>query len=163
MKEPLIRAARPTDEDAIQSVTQAAFDSLIEASLITDLERDGDVALSLVAQEPDGAVLGHILLTRMQSPDGYWALGPISVEPQHQDQGIGSLLVTEALRRASDRNVPGVFCLGDPEWYTRFGFSVEHAAPFNSPYTGPHFMLARLNATGTTEGDATYPAAFASL
>ena len=48
------------------------------------------LSLSLVA-ECGGEVAGHIALSPM-TPKGWFALGPVSVEPALQRQGIGSAL-----------------------------------------------------------------------
>jgi putative acetyltransferase len=74
------------------------------------------------------------------------------------------LLVDESLKQAREQEWEAVFVLGDPAYYQRFGFRVDLARGFSSPYAGPHFMAlslgARLRISG---GRIDYAPAFASL
>jgi putative acetyltransferase len=49
-------------------------------------------------------------------------LGPLSVCPERQGQGIGGDLVRTALGIADELNEPLVLVLGFPAYYRRFGF-----------------------------------------
>ena len=133
------------------------------------LVRDGDAVVSLVADR-DGAIVGHLLLSRMAaSGDGrcYRAVGlaPLAVLPAAQRKGVGNALVRAALTRASEMGEELVFVLGDPAYYTRFGFSAKCASPFASPYAGPHLMAVRLrdDLPLPSQGRADYAPAFAEL
>jgi putative acetyltransferase len=55
--------------------------------------------------------------------------------------------------------------LGDPEYYRRFGFAPETAAPFASPYAGPFLMALRLHEgiALPASGRADYARAFSTL
>ena len=164
----MIRPALPVDAGAIRSVHEAAFPTALEAGLVEQLEADGDVVLSYVAEE-SGAVVGHVLLSRMTvTADGRnWrglGLAPIGVLPTSQGQGIGGALIREALRAAATSGEEIVFLLGEPDYYRRFGFATETAAPFASPYAGPYFMAHILSDASLPEaGRADYAVAFAGL
>ncbi len=57
-----------------------------------------------------------------------------------------------------------IFVLGEPGYYKRFGFSVEAARPFASPYAGPYLMALALNKFAPFQaGKAEYAPAFAAL
>lgn len=56
--------------------------------------------------------------------EGGIGLGPVSVAPVHQDLGIGSTLVREALRHRIAARAGGCVALGEPAYYGRFGFCV---------------------------------------
>ena len=56
-----------------------------------------------------------------------------------------------------------VFVLGDPAYYTRFGYCPAAAAAFESTYAGPYFMALRLNEDAPKSGKVRYPAAFDGL
>jgi putative acetyltransferase len=56
---------------------------------------------------------------------GWYGLGPVSVVPEHQTQGIGGLLVNKALERLKGLGANGCVVLGNPEYYSRFGFKSE--------------------------------------
>lgn len=164
----LIRAAAPADAPAVRRVHLAAFPTAAEADLVARLERDGDAVLSLLA-ERDGTVAGHVLLSRMRvSGDGrdYRALGlgPVAVLPPLQRAGIGSALIRAALAGAGAAGEELVFVVGDPAYYSRFGFAAETAARFASPYAGPCLMaLAWSRAPLPARGRADYAPAFAAL
>lgn len=48
--------------------------------------------------------------------------GPLSVRPDQQGRGVGSLLVRHSLKRAAGLGYKGVFIFGNPGYYGRFGF-----------------------------------------
>ena len=162
-----VQPAREEDSDGIRAVHLAAFPTPVEADLVKMLNKDGDAEISLVAR--DGAqVVGHVTLSRMQvEGDGrtYRALGlgPVAVIPEQQGQGVGSALIDEAMRRAEQRGEEIVFLLGEPDYYRRFGFSPEAAAPFASPYAGPYFMAKSFGSPLPASGTAAYAPAFAQL
>ena len=56
-----------------------------------------------------------------------------------------------------------VFVLGDPDYYTRFGFALDLAQPFICVYAGPYFMTLRLSDTAPRAGIVRYPAVFDGL
>lgn len=74
------------------------------------------LTLSLVAEE-DGQVLGHIGFSPVLidgAEKGWYGLGPVSVLPARQGEGIGGKLIREGLRNCA---VPGqgvVFFLASP-------------------------------------------------
>jgi putative acetyltransferase len=159
----ILRDELPADHAAIWQVVHAAFGSAGEADLVDRLRADGDVAVSLVAVEGE-AIVGHVLLSRMQAPFRALGLAPVSVRPDRQRSGVGSALVREALARAKAEGFEAVFVLGDPAYYGRFGFDPATAQGFASPYAGPHLMAVAL--TGplpVTSGRVDYAPAFAAL
>ncbi len=133
----MIRHARTADHDAIAEVVAAAFGGAGEAELTARLRADGDVLFELVAEE-DGAVTGHILLSRLwvDSEALYAALAPLSVRPDRQRSGVGSALVRSAIDNAREFGCHGVLVLGDPAYYSRFGFTADHARDVATPFSG---------------------------
>lgn len=83
--------------------------------------------------------------------------------PGHQRAGIGGRLIEAALVRARDGGEELIFLLGAPDYYRRFGFSTDTAAPFASPYAGPYFLALRAGLTPRDRGEAAYASAFAAL
>ncbi|MDX8145572.1 N-acetyltransferase [Lentzea sp. BCCO 10_0061] len=140
----LIRRETPADIDAIRAVTDLAFKNGPEATLIDWLRADEGwiPEFSLVEDE----VLGHVVCTR-----GYidevpvLGLGPIAVHPSHQRVGIGSALVHAVLGAAEARGERAVILLGDPRYYSRFGFRLASEFGITPPVSAwaPHFQ-ARL-------------------
>ena len=83
-------------------------------------------ALELVA-ECDGSLVGHVLLTEraVRTPGGprtVLYLAPLCVRPDCRGQGIGAALVAEAFSRAAGLGYRAAFLVGDPGYYSRFGF-----------------------------------------
>jgi putative acetyltransferase len=53
---------------------------------------------------------------------GWYGLGPVSVLPEYQRQGIGGALIQEGLSRLKGLGARGCCLVGHPEYYKRFGF-----------------------------------------
>ena len=56
-----------------------------------------------------------------------------------------------------------VFVLGDPAYYSRFGFSAATAKPFRTPYDGEYMQALILAPDAPKSGTVRYPTAFAGL
>ena len=165
----MIRPAAPEHAAGIRAVHEAAFPTPVEADLVEALVRDGDAVVSLVA-ERQGGIVGHVLLSRMTvTADGQelraLGLAPVGVLPGYQGGGIGAALIEGALGVARATGEEIVFLLGEPDYYRRFGFSAEAAAPFASPYAGPWFMALPLRPgfVAPEAGEAAYAPAFSGL
>ena len=124
-----IRPETPADIDAIRDVTVAAFATLeisghTEQFIVAALRAAKALTVSLVA-EIDGRVVGHIAFSPVSISDGtatWYGLGPISVLPELQRQGIGKALMAEGLARLKRLNAGGCCLVGHPEYYRKFGF-----------------------------------------
>jgi putative acetyltransferase len=124
-----IRAERPGDEPAIHRVTEAAFadhahSEGTEPAIVDALRAGGDLALSLVAEQ-SGEIVGHAAFSKAilsGGEQGWYALGPISVLPEQQGQGIGRALVEAGAAHWRGAGAQGIVLLGDPALYSRFGF-----------------------------------------
>ncbi|NJS14743.1 MAG: N-acetyltransferase [Sphingopyxis sp.] len=138
-----------------------------EADLVAALVAEGDVLSSMVAEEA-GTVIGYGLFSQMMIvADGKdWrgaALGPVAVLPAVQARGVGSALIRHGLVGLANDGIQVSFVLGHPHYYPRFGYDAAIAAPFASPYAGPHFMALLLDKSLQIpkSGRADYAAAFA--
>ncbi len=124
-----IREEVDADAGAITDVTVAAFRPLeisghTEQFIITALRAAKALALSLVA-ESDGHVVGHIAFSPVALSDGtpgWYGLGPISVMPEYQRQGIGKALMREGPSRLKKMHARGCCLVGHPDDYRKFGF-----------------------------------------
>lgn len=129
MKTPHIRDERPEDIRAIYELTSLAFQnhpySQHTEQLIIDALRDaGALTISLVA-ELDGQVVGHVAVSPVSISDSsmnWFGLGPISVTPDKQRQGIGSMLMRAVIERMKTLGGKGCVLVGDRAFYGRFGF-----------------------------------------
>ena len=135
----IIRSETSGDVAAIRIVEEVAFGRADEARLIDDLRDAGDSVFSLVAVDGD-TVVGHVLFSRMKAPFPALALAPVAVQPEYRRTGIGSRLIREGIARSEAEGWAGIFVLGDPAFYRRFGFDAGKASGFISPYAGPHLM-----------------------
>lgn len=138
----VIRDEMPADIDAITEVTIAAFKTLevsnqTEHFIIKALRAADALALSLVAEREE-QVVGHTAfspVTISDGSEGWYGLGPVSVLPEYQNQGIGTALIEEGLERLKSLDAKGCCLVGHPGYYTRFGFenvtglSVEGVPP----------------------------------
>jgi len=124
-----IRNETVSEIDAIAEVTVAAFRTLrisnhTEQFIIAALRAAKALTISLVA-EMDGRVVGHIAFSPVAMSDGspgWYGLGPVSVLPEYQRQGIGGALIQEGLSRLKGLGARGCCLVGHPEYYKRFGF-----------------------------------------
>ncbi len=118
--------------------------------LIVDALRDtGALEVSLVAFS-EGRPAGHIAFSRAvvgDSKSDWFLLGPIAVLPGLQGQGIGSALVESGLAELRTRHASGCVLVGDPGYYSRFGFS---AFPDLSYEGVPHEYVLGLPFTDDT-------------
>lgn len=169
-----IRAATAADADAVDAIIRAAFAATDfghqgETELVRMIEADGDALVSLVA-ERDGAIVGHVLFSRMDveadgAPVSGAGLAPVSVAPAMQGKGIGDALIRSGLAALREQGVAISFVLGPESYYPRFGYSPELAARFTSPFAGPHFMAMMLDsgAAWPLGGRADYALAFGRM
>ena len=125
----VIRNETHADVGTITGVTVAAFETLeisshTEQFIIEALRAANALTLSLVA-ELDGRVVGHIAFSPVTISDGstqWYGLGPVSVLPEFQRQGIGKALIDAGLSRLKEMNVRGCCLVGHPDYYRKFGF-----------------------------------------
>ena len=125
----VIRSETDADASAITEVTVAAFETLeisnhTEQFIIAALRAAGALTLSLVA-EVEGRVIGHIAFSPVTISDGtrnWYGLGPVSVLPAYQRQGVGKALIREGLARLKAMNAQGCCLVGHPDYYRKFGF-----------------------------------------
>ena len=120
------------DSKAISEVTRAAFRTLpisnhTEQFIIHALRKANALTISLIA-EIEGHVVGHIAFSPVSISDGnlnWHGLGPVSVLPEYQKQGIGKSLVNKGLSLLKNSGSEGCALVGDPAFYQRFGFRNE--------------------------------------
>ncbi len=125
----IVRDETEADVVSINEVTVAAFNALeisnhTEQFIIEALRDANALSVSLVA-EMQGRVIGHVAFSPVTMSDGtknWYGLGPVSVLPEFQKQGIGKALIHEGLSRLKEMNAQGCCLVGHPEYYKKFGF-----------------------------------------
>lgn len=143
----LIRAEKPTDKDDIEKITLAAFadkpySNQTEHLIVNALREAGALTLSLVA-EVNGKVLGHIGFSKVtiNGEDLDWyGIGPVSVSPEIQKQGVGSKLINEGLILIRELGAKGCVLEGSPEYYRRFGFKSYPGLIYEGAPAPEYFM-----------------------
>lgn len=147
MSEVVIRPERDADVCAIRCVHQKAFTGPGEARLVEALRDAGRLTVSLVA-ELDGVVVGHIAFTRVSfdgAPQVEDAVGlaPVAVVPERQRHGVGRRLIEAGLAACRAGGAGVAVVLGEPEYYTRFGFEPASRWRLRDEYGGGDAFLAQ--------------------
>ncbi|MEM9853161.1 MAG: N-acetyltransferase [Pseudomonadota bacterium] len=156
----VLRDEMPGEGPALHALTDAAFKGKAfadgtEGAIIGKLREAGDLLFSHVADA--GAPVGHVALSpaSIAGEGGWIGLGPISVAPGHQKQGIGTRLMEAAIAFAKAQDgAKGIVLLGDPAYYGRFGFIAGSALTFLDV---PKAYVQYLRFTGAPpEGEVTF-------
>ncbi len=162
----VIRPEHDGDRKAIRTIVRAAFAASAhglngEDTLVDALRSAGALSLSLVAED-DGQLLGHVAISpiTVNGRSGHWfGLGPLSVIPARQKQGIGQQLVDAALAELRAHHAAGCVLLGDPSYYQRFGF--RHDPQLTLPGFPAEYFLALPLGDEPAAGTVAYHPAFA--
>jgi putative acetyltransferase len=166
----VVRQEEPEDVEDVRRVVSAAFGGERVASLLDALRESAAwLGLSFVAEERD-EVVAHVAYTRgwLDAPDrlvDVLVLSPLSVRPDRQRIGIGSMLVKESMRLLEERDEPLVFLEGDPGYYSRLGFVSGDHLGFVRPSVRipePAFQVATLTGYDQAKmsGALVYPDVF---
>ncbi len=89
--------------------------------------------LDLVAVTGD-RIIGHVISTKARVVNSsnifseVLCLGPVSVLPEFQQNGVGSKLINSSVTEAKKLGFSGIILFGNPYYYHRFGF--RNAAEF---------------------------------
>jgi putative acetyltransferase len=131
-----------------------------EHLIIAGLRAERALTLSLVA-DSGGEIVGHIAFSEVLingESVNWYGLGPISVHPSKQRQGVGSALIKHSLQILRDQSAQGVVLLGDPGYYARFGF--QHNPDLILEGVPPNYFVALTLSGIAPAGVVTYHQAF---
>lgn len=156
-----VRDATPADAADIRALTTRAFGRNDEALLIDALEKDESSLLQIVATMDD-QIVGHLLVypVGVYQRMGAVGIGPMSVDPWVQREGIGKGLMDFCVSGLKAAGVPLIFVLGHADYYPKFGFRVSTTDPFETPIKGPSFFALRLRAGPPMAGKLIFPEPF---
>jgi predicted N-acetyltransferase YhbS len=160
-----LRPEQPGDESAISAVTEAAFTGHphsdgSEVGIVERLRGAGALTISLVAEDA-GQIVGHAAFSPVTIADGttgWFGLGPVSVQPGRQREGIGSALIRAGLEQLRQAGAAGCVVLGDPAYYGRFGYT--HDPVLTYPVPLPEAFQQQRFTGASPKGEVTYHAAF---
>jgi len=163
----IIRNEMESDIRVIAEVTKAAFKTCpygehTEQFIINALRAAGALTVSLVG-EIDQNVVGHVAFSPVTISDGsphWYGLGPVSVLPQHQRQGIGTALIREGLSLLKARGARGCVLVGEPAYYQRFGF--RNLPVLTLEGVPPQYFLALPFEDQTPRGVVVFHSAFSA-
>lgn len=134
-----IRQERKTDAVARELLLDRAYGPARFTKCSARLREDRLPAagLSFVATEA-GRIVGSVRLWDVSAGPGrpVLLLGPLAVSPEHQSKGIGAKLMKQAIATARMRGHGAILLVGDPPYYSRFGFSAEKTGRLSMP--GPY-------------------------
>lgn len=163
--EPQVRLETAADVGKIRTLTELAFRGKPyaggdEQDVVDRLRSCQALTLSLVAIEQDELV-GQITFSPATVADAsqpWFALGPVSVAPDHQGKGIGALLIEQGLAQIVKLGALGCILTGNPDYYQRFGFEL---APANAPTNEPaEFFMLKLLGGSKPAGRFAFHSAF---
>ncbi|MGD1815572.1 MAG: GNAT family N-acetyltransferase [Pleomorphochaeta sp.] len=139
-----IRCEEKDDYYAVENLTREAFFNVYkpgcdEHYVLHKFRNNPDFIkeLSLVVCDLD-KIIAHIMYCKTKIIDldksfkEVLMFGPVSVLPEYQAKGIGSMLINYSLDKAKDLGYKAVAITGNPKFYTKLGF--ELCCSFNIFY-----------------------------
>lgn len=164
-----IREEKASDIETIEALIYRAFEnhphhelgSKPTEHLIVNKLRDAKVlSLALICEDEKG-IIGHIAFSPVSINDeksNWYGLGPVSVIPERQGEGIGSALIHSGLSQLKAQGIEGVVLLGESQYYARFGFKSQPSLILPG-VPSEYFMAKSLNNV-IPEGEVSYHSAF---
>jgi putative acetyltransferase len=104
----------------------------------------------VAVDEASKGVVGHVLFSPVEVDNGgssirVVGLAPVGVLPEYQGQGVGSRLTRAGLEACLGAAYDAVVVLGEPGYYSRFGFERASAHGSGNEYGMDHeFMIMEL-------------------
>lgn len=170
-----IRQEEPADYPAVFEIIEEAFRKLEisnhQEQFFVERLRKSDAfipELSLVALI-ENKIVGHIVLSKINIRNNEkefqtLILAPVSVLPDYQNQGIGSQLIVEAHKKATELGFKSVILVGHEEYYPRFGYKKATGFGIKQPFDVPeeNNLVVELveNGLNNVSGIVEYPKYF---
>jgi putative acetyltransferase len=140
-----VRSEKAHDTTQITAIHDQAFKGPDEGKIVEALRKNNNLTISLVC-EIDGRLAGHIAYSPIIDENNETigiGLAPVAVLPSMHKQGIGSRLIEHGNRKAIAMGFNKIFVLGEPSYYSRFGFVLAREYNYYCDFdpTGEHFMV----------------------
>lgn len=132
-----IRDSVTGDLDALETLYRDVFPEEDLVPLVRELMSPGAAGFSLVGSA-SGEIAAHIsftMCTISERPDTAALLGPLAVAESVRKRGVARALIETGLTRLRAGGAACVLVLGDPAFYSMFGFDPE--AGISTPYPLP--------------------------
>ncbi len=171
----VIREEKASDYQKIKQVVKNAFlhapmRSGTEHRVVEKIRKEStyNPKYSRVATDRKD-IVGHVMLSEAYVVNGekrapIVSLGPVSVIPEKQRQGIGTKLIVDVLEIAKNDGKEAVIVLGHPTYYPKFGFKPASFWGIKLPFDAPDdaFLALELTPGGLEEtiGIVEYSAIF---
>ncbi|MBL0968250.1 MAG: N-acetyltransferase [Brevundimonas sp.] len=128
-----VRPEALADIPAIEALILRAFGPGRFAKTAERLREGGTIAAGFVVRDEDGRLIGSVRLWSI-TVGGKPALflGPIAVDADNRRGGLGADLVQACIDYAAQTGV-GVLLVGDPPYFSRFGFVAAPDAVLPGP------------------------------
>ena len=128
-----VEAETPADAPAVEALVLAAFGPGRFAKTAERLRERAGIEAGFVVRE-EGRVIGSVRLWRIEvggTPALF--LGPIAVEAASRRVGLGADLVAACVDHARAAGTAGVLLVGDPPYFSRFGFQAAPDVRLSGP------------------------------
>lgn len=171
-----IRQEEEKDFKKVSDLTEEAFRNMDQSDhrehfLVEKLRKSEAFIpqLSLVAENEDGDIAGHILFTKLKIVNGdetfeSLTLAPVSVHPEFQNQGIGGQLILHGHSTAKELGYQSVILIGHENYYPKFGYEKTSNFGISFPFEIPEVngMAVELIKDGlkNVKGVVKYPKEF---
>ncbi|MCI0129669.1 N-acetyltransferase [Vagococcus sp. CY53-2] len=169
-----LRTIQTEDDKHVKEVITKAFEQSDhghngEATLVETIRElpTYNQELEVVALV-DSDIVGHGLLSEAVVKNDTndlkgLVLAPLSVVPDYQNQGIGSHVLLELEKRAKETEHTFITILGDPSFYSRFGYVSAKNSHVRIPLDVPsEYLLMKKLKPEMTEGISFYNRIFGS-
>lgn len=141
---------------------------MLEKALVREIREKHyyNPTLDLVVEE-DGTIIGHCILSKLPISKTHenqiLMLSPVSVAISKQKQGVGTFVIQEWIKLASNMGYKGIVVEGDYHYYPRFRFKTStefsiYASKKNLPLSKENLMTLELyeNALVNISGEVDY-------
>lgn len=144
-----IRQEETRDHQQVFRLTEEAFRDMEHSDhqeqFLVERLRNSDAfipELSLVAENENGEIAGHILFTEIKIENetesfGSLALAPVSVKPEFQNRGIGGQLILFGHLIAKELGYTSVILIGHENYYPKFGYEKTSNFGISFPFDIP--------------------------
>jgi len=126
----VLRQERPEDDYAVECLVAQAFGpGRFAKSAYRYRDYESHIPeLAFIAENHLGHIVGTIRYWPMRCSSSDVLLGPIAVDGDLRNMGLGINLMYQSLEKATNMGFERVILVGDPKYYKRFGFEQKYAA-----------------------------------